>query len=155
MENMTIIDGIEGLKSFLGRDLGTSEWRTMRSEDIQRFADATGDRQWIHVDSERCQRESPFGVPVAHGYFALALIGGLFFEIVEVRGFKLLINCGASKVSFPAPLKAGTRYRLNVKLTEVRDIPNGVQASVLATLEMFGEAKPACAARLLYRMLLD
>ena len=57
-----------------------------------------------------CHRESPFGGPVAHGYFALALIGGLFFEIVEVRGFKLLINCGANKVSFPAPLKAGTRY---------------------------------------------
>src|SRR5207253_658317 len=82
--------------------LGKSEWRTMKYEDIVRFADATGDHQWIHVDRERVKRDSPFGAPIAHGYFTLSLIAGLFFEMVETRNFGMVINYGLNKVRFPA-----------------------------------------------------
>src|SRR6266851_89491 len=85
MANKTVIDGIAGLEALAGKDLGKSDWRAMKFEDIVRFADATGDHQWIHVDRERARKESPFGAPIAHGYFTLSLIAALFFELVEAR----------------------------------------------------------------------
>src|ERR1700761_9463378 len=119
MSNPTVIDGLSGLKALLGKDLGTSDWQTCTFEDILKFADATGDHQWIHVDRERIKKESPFGAPIAHGYFTLARIAGLFFEVVQVKGFALVLNYGLNKVRFPNPLKEGKRYRLVVKLSEV------------------------------------
>jgi len=127
MANKTVIEGVQGLKSLVGKDLGTSEWRTMTFEDIQRFADATGDHQWIHVDRERAKRESPFRAPVAHGYFTLSLIAGLFFELVETKGFKLVVNYGLNKV------------------------PNTVEGLIAANVEVEGEKKPACAAEIVFR----
>jgi acyl dehydratase len=153
MPNTTLIDGLEGLRALVGQKLGASEWKQLAHEDIVRFAEATGDFQWIHVDRERCQRESPFGVPIAHGYFSVSRIAGLFFEIVEIRGFALVLNYGLNKVRFPAPLKSGARYRLSLDLKELKDIPKGVEALMLATLEIEGEAKPACAAEVLYRFM--
>jgi acyl dehydratase len=153
MPNTTLIDGLEGLRALVGQKLGASEWKQLAHEDIVRFAEATGDFQWIHVDRERCQRESPFGVPIAHGYFSVSRIAGLFFEIVEIRGFALVLNYGLNKVRFPAPLKSGARYRLSLELKELKDIPKGVEALMLATIEIEGEAKPACAAEVLYRFM--
>jgi acyl dehydratase len=154
MPNKTLIDGMDGLKALLGQQLGASEWKQLAYEDIVRFAEATGDFQWIHVDLERCQRESPFGVPIAHGYFSVSRIAGLFFEVVDIRGFALVLNYGLNKVRFPAPLKLGARYRLSLKLAELKDIPKGVEASMLASIEIEGESKPACAAEVLYRYML-
>ncbi|HZH14835.1 MAG TPA: MaoC family dehydratase [Archangium sp.] len=153
MPNTTLIDGLEGLRALTGQKLGASEWKQLAHEDIVRFAEATGDFQWIHVDRERCQRESPFGVPIAHGYFSVSRIAGLFFEIVEIRGFALVLNYGLNKVRFPAPLKSGARYRLSLELKELKDIPKGVEALMLATIEIEGESKPACAAEVLYRFM--
>ncbi|WP_257459177.1 MaoC family dehydratase [Archangium lipolyticum] len=154
MPNKTIIDGLDGLKALVGQQLGASEWKELAYEDIVRFAEATGDFQWIHLDRERCQRESPFGVPIAHGYFSVSRIAGLFFEVVEIRGFALVLNYGLNKVRFPAPLKLGARYRLSLKLAELKDIPKGVEAQLLASIEIEGESKPACAAEVLYRYML-
>jgi acyl dehydratase len=151
MANKTVIDGIAGLEGLAGKELGKSEWRTMTFEDIVRFADATGDHQWIHVDRERARRESPFGAPVAHGYFTLSLIAGLFFELVEARNFALVINYGLNKVRFPAPLKEGQRYRLAMKLQDAKQVQNAVEALLAATIEVEGESKPACAAEVVYR----
>jgi len=147
----TLIDGISGVKALAGKDLGTSDWRQMTYDAIRKFADATGDHQWIHVDRERIARESPFGKPIAHGYFTLALIAGIFFDLVEIKGFAMVINYGLNKVRFPAPLKEGQRYRLHVKLGEVIDIPNGVEGLLDATVEAEGERKPACVAQLVFR----
>jgi acyl dehydratase len=151
MANKTVIDGIAGLEALAGKELGKSEWRKMTFEDIVRFADATGDRQWIHVDRERARRESPFGAPIAHGYFTVSLIAGLFFELVEPRNFAMVINYGLNKVRFPAPLKEGQRYRLSVKLNDAKQIANAVEALLVATMEIEGESKPACVAELVYR----
>jgi acyl dehydratase len=147
----TLIDGVAGLRSLAGKELGQTAWREMTFEAIKKFADASGDHQWIHEDRERIARESPFGKPIAHGYFTLSLIGGLFFELVEVRNCAMVVNYGLNKVRFPAPLKEGQRYRLNVKLGEVKEITNGVEGSLNATVEIEGESKPACAAELLFR----
>jgi acyl dehydratase len=149
----TIIDGLDGLRALSGQKLGASEWKQLAYEDIVRFAEATGDFQWIHVDRERCQRESPFKVPIAHGYFSVSRIAGLFFEIVDIRGFALVLNYGLNKVRFPAPLKAGARYRLSLELKELKDIPKGVEALMLASIDIEGESKPACAAEVLYRFM--
>ena len=147
----TLIDGVSGLKSLVGKELGTSPWKEMTFDAIRKFADATGDHQWIHTDKERTARESPFGRPIAHGYFTLSLIGALFFELVEVRNFAMVINYGLNKVRFPAPLKEGQRYRLNVKLGEVKEIGNGVEGLLNAVIEIEGEGKPACVAELVFR----
>ena len=147
----TLIDGVSGLKSLVGKELGKSPWKEMTFDAIGKFADATGDHQWIHVDKERIARESPFGKPIAHGYFTVSLIAGLFFELVEVRNFAMVINYGLNKVRFPAPLKEGQRYRLNVKLGEVKEIGNGVEGLLNAVIEIEGEGKPACVAELVFR----
>jgi acyl dehydratase len=151
MPNKITIEGLEGLKALLGQRLGASEWKQLAYEDIVRFAEATGDFQWIHVDRERCQRESPYGVPIAHGYFSVSRIAGLFFEIVDVRGFSLVLNYGLNKVRFPAPLKMGARYRLALELAELKELPKGAEALLRASIEIEGESKPACAAEVLYR----
>src|SRR5438128_2335437 len=144
------IDGLAGLESLAGKELGVSDWRTMRFEDIQKFADVTGDHQWIHVDRERA-KAGPFGAPIAHGYFTVSLIAGLFFSMVEAKGFKAVLNYGLNKVRFPAPLREGKRYRLALKLAEVKDAQGGLDASFVATIEIEGEPKPTCVAELIYR----
>ncbi|HUB08268.1 MAG TPA: MaoC family dehydratase [Myxococcales bacterium] len=148
-----VIEGLAGLRARVGQELGRTDWRTMQFEDIVRFADATGDHQWIHVDRERARRESPFGAPIAHGYFTLSLVAGLFMELLDLRGFKLVINYGLNKVRFPTPLKEGARYRLVLKLAELKDVTGGVEALLPATIEVEGEAKPACVAEVVYRFL--
>jgi acyl dehydratase len=151
MADKTVIDGIPGLEALVGKELGKSEWRTMTFEDIVRFADATGDHQWIHVDRERARRESPFGAPIAHGYFTVSLIARLFFDLVDPRNFAMVINYGLNKVRFPAPLKEGQRYRLSVKLNDAKQVANAVESLLAATIEIEGESKPACVAELVYR----
>lgn len=147
----TLIDGLAGLESLAGKDLGATGWRTLAYEDIVRFADATGDRQWIHVDRERIERESPFRVPVAHGYFSLSIVAALFFELVEIKGMALVVNYGLNRVRWPAPLKEGARYRLSCKLGEVKEAGPAHDALMQATIEIEGEAKPACVAEVVYR----
>jgi acyl dehydratase len=149
----TVIDGIAGLNALVGKDLGVSEWRTLRFEDIVRFADATGDHQWIHVDKARIAKESPFGAPIAHGYFSLSVIAGLFFEVVESKGMQMVINYGLNKVRFPAPLKEGARYRLHCKLGEVKPAGNAHEALLGCTIEIEGSPKPACVAEVVFRFI--
>src|SRR5882762_4174170 len=138
----TLIDGVSGLRSLVGKEMGIGPWKEMTWAAIVKFADATGDHQWIHVDKERIARESPFGKPVAHGYFTVSLIAGLFFELVEVKNFAMVINYGLNKVRFPAPLKDGQNYRLSVKLMDVKEAGNAVEGILAATIDIEGEPKP-------------
>jgi acyl dehydratase len=151
MANKTVIDGVSGLRALVGKELGVGEYRPMTFEMIQKFADATGDHQWIHVDRERARRESPFRAPVAHGYFTLSLVAALFFELVDVKGFRLVVNYGLNKVRFPAPLKEGQRYRLNVRLQDVKEEGNSVEGLLAAAIEVESEKKPACVAEVVFR----
>ncbi len=150
----TRIDGGPALSSLSGADLGAAAWQTLAFSQITTFADATGDHQWIHVDKERIAKESPFGAPIAHGYLTLALVAGQFFELLELHNFKMIINYGCGKVRFPSPMREGARWRLSMKLGEVKDVGGGwLEAPFLATIEIEGSPKPGCVAECIYRFL--
>jgi acyl dehydratase len=144
------VNGLEELKKLAGSDLGTSEWIEVTQERIDTFADATGDHQWIHVDPEKAAA-GPFGAPIAHGYLTLSLFIPLFTELLDVQGVTTKVNYGLNKVRFPAPVKVGSRIRLVAKLTDVEEVPGGVQITVDGAIEIEGGAKPAAVLQSLSR----
>jgi len=146
-----ILDGIQAFNDYVGQELGVSDWVQVTQDKIQKFADATGDHQWIHVDVARAKKESPFGGPIAHGYLTLSLISGLLFGLYEVKNTKLVINYGLNKVRFPAPVPVGKKVRARASVTEVKDIEGGVEVELAVTIEIEGGTKPACAAAVVFR----
>src|SRR5262245_65216305 len=135
----------------IGRELGVSEWVTVDQDRIDAFAACTGDRQWIHVDVERAQRESPFGGPIAHGYFTLSLLAAMVMELGIIPPDAATgLNYGLDKVRFIAPVKAGARVRTRASLVAVEPQRGGrVLLRLNCTLEIEGETKPALVAELL------
>jgi acyl dehydratase len=132
------------LKAAVGQHLGYSDWLEITQDRINRFADATGDHQWIHVDPERA-KSGPFGICIAHGYLTLSLVNLFMPQIVEVRGIRMGVNYGADKVSFPAPVPVGSRIRGGGELIAAEDVKGGaVQATVRITVEIEGKDRPAC-----------
>jgi len=131
------------LRAAVGKHLGHSEWLRIDQERIDRFAEATGDHQWIHVDPERA-KSGPFGATIAHGYLTLSITNNFLPQLVRVPTAKLGINYGANKLRFPAPVKVGSRVRCGAELLEVSDVPGGVQVIVRLTVEVEGGDKPAC-----------
>jgi len=151
MAEPTVIPQIGALKDFVGRKLGVSDWVTVSQEQIQAFADATGDHQWIHVDVERARRESPFKAPIAHGYLTLSLAPVLLPQVVRVEGVRMAVNYGLDKMRLPAPVPAGSRVRLHAELKDVRDMPGGgARATFGLSFEVEGGSKPACIADAVY-----
>ncbi|GAA2684259.1 MaoC family dehydratase [Actinoplanes palleronii] len=146
----TIVNGIDGIKSLVGKDLGASEWLEITQERVNTFADATDDHQWIHVDTERATA-GPFGGPIAHGYLTLSLVIPLFGSLLTVEGISMGVNYGLEKVRFPTPVKVGARIRLAATVVSVEDVPGGVQSTFDFTVQIDGSAKPACVARTVYR----
>src|SRR3954462_15709004 len=141
------IKGIEGAKQLGGQEIGPSEWREVTQEDINAFADLTGDHQWIHVDVERANKESPFGTTVAHGNLPLSVIDGMRLDMIESSGFQLGVNYGWNKVRFPAPVPAGSRGRAKAELVSVDDVGGGWwQLVTRFTVEVEGSEKPCCVA---------
>jgi acyl dehydratase len=146
----TVIDGIEGLKAKVGEHLGYSDYVQITQEQVNQFADATGDHQWIHVDVERA-KAGPFGAPIAHGYLTLSLGPALLPQIVAVQGISMGVNYGANKVRFPSPVPVGAKLRLGAKLLAVEDVAGGAQGTMELTFEIEGAAKPSCVAEVLLR----
>ena len=146
-----IIDGIDELKGHVGEHLGYSNYLTVTQEQVNLFAEATGDHQWIHVDVERATKESPFGGPIAHGYLTLALGPRLSPEVLIVKGMKLGVNYGCNKVRFMAPVPVGAAVRLGVKLLSVDDIAGGAHVTMEFVFETEGATKPSCVAEVLTR----
>ncbi len=139
--------GIESLKELIGKTIGPGEWRTVTQEDIDTFADLTGDHQWIHTDVERAKKESPFGTTVAHGNLTLSILDGLRIDLISLSGFKLGVNYGWNKVRFPAPVPAGARVRSTAEVTEVEEVGGGWwQIVTRFTVEVEGSEKPCCVA---------
>jgi acyl dehydratase len=146
----TQIDGIEGLKAMVGQHLGYSEWHEVTQEQVNLFADATGDHQWIHVDVERA-KAGPFGGPIAHGYLTLSLAPMLLAEIQQVNGVAMGINYGLNKLRFPSPVPVGSKVRAGAELASVEEVTGGVQVTMVATFEIEGGTKPVCVAEILFR----
>ena len=139
------------LSNLSGKSLGASNWVTVSQDQINAFADATGDHQWIHVDVERARRESPFKGTIAHGYLTLSLAPSLLPEIFRVEGARLGVNYGIEKMRLPAPVPAGARVRVLAELKDVRDMPGGgARATFGLVFEIEGGAKPACVADAIY-----
>jgi acyl dehydratase len=141
----TVFEHPSELHRAVGTHLGHSEWMQITQERIDQFAQATGDRQWIHVDPERA-KHGPFGATIAHGYLTLSLVNSFLPQIVEVRGIRMGVNYGCDKVRFPAPVRVGTRIRGRGELLKVEDVKDGVQATVRVTVEIEGSDRPACVA---------
>ena len=146
----TRVNDLPELKAILGEHLGYSEWRQVTQEQVNLFADATGDHQWIHVDVERA-KSGPFGGPIAHGYFTLSLAPVLLPEILQVGGVSMAINYGCNKVRFPSPVPVGSRLRVGATLAEVEDVAGGAQVTLDLAFEIEGQSKPACVAQVVYR----
>jgi len=142
---------IAGLKSLVGQELGVSDWHPVTQEEINKFAEATHDHQWIHVDPERARKESPFGAPIAHGYYTLALAPYLLPHVLTVTGIRMAVNYGLNSLRFTSPVRIGKRLRLRIALKGIEDIAGGAQAAFGLAFEVEGDSKPACIAEVLYR----
>ncbi|MFJ8822189.1 MaoC family dehydratase [Streptomyces sp. NPDC102467] len=145
MAEPRVFKDADELKAAVGEQLGHTDWVAIEQERIDRFAEATGDHQWIHVDPERA-KAGPFGTTIAHGYLTLSLLPLFGPQLIAVEGVKMGVNYGTNKVRFPAPVPVGSRLRATAKITSVDDVPGGVQVSVAFTVEREGGEKPVCVA---------
>ncbi|MBX9600146.1 MAG: MaoC family dehydratase [Bryobacteraceae bacterium] len=144
---MTSIDGIEGLRALLRTEAGVSEWLTVTQRMIDDFARLTGDPQWIHEDTERTRRESPFRGPIAHGFLTASLISPLRNSALKVNGdFRMGVNYGFNRLRFAAPVPAGARVRGRYTPKEIRDIEGGWEITWGVLIEVEGGGKPALGA---------
>jgi len=145
-----MIEGIDGLKALVGEHLGYSPYTEITQEQVQTFADATGDQQWIHVDVEKA-KAGPFGGPIAHGYLTLSLGPMLSPQIFGVSGISMGVNYGAGKVRFPSPVPVGSKLRLGATLQSVEDVQGGAQVTMVFVFEVEGAEKPSCVAEVIFR----
>ena len=144
------LKGIDGIKSYAGKHLGTSQWLTIDQQRIDLFAEATGDFDWIHVNPELA-KNGPFGKTIAHGYLTLSMVFALLREIYVFEDIKMGLNYGIDKLRFPAPVPVDSRIRLDATLKEARDVPDGVQMTVSCTIECDAVPKPVVVADLVCR----
>jgi acyl dehydratase len=142
---------IAELPSLKGQELGTSEWFEVTQDRVNTFADATDDHQWIHVDVERANAESPFGGPIGHGYLTLSLVVPMYDQVLTITDATMAVNYGLNKVRFPAPVPVGSRIRLTATLADVTEIAGGLQLTIGAVIEREGGDKPVCIAELVFR----
>jgi acyl dehydratase len=147
---MRIITGLAELTGAVGQHLGYSDYRSVTQDDIDRFAELTGDNQWIHVDAERAAL-GPFGGTIAHGLLTLSLGPRLAHSIYRIEGMRMGVNYGYEKIRFPAPVPVNSKVRLGAVLSSVREVPGGVQVGITFTWEIEGRTKPACVAEMLLR----
>jgi len=147
-----VVETPESLKEHVGKEIGVSEWLTITQERIAQFAEATEDRQWIHLDPERAEKESPFGTTIAHGFLTLSLLNRFMKDVLLVRsGIRMAVNYGLNRVRFPAPVRAGSRIRARVTLLSVKDVPSAYEIAFSVTVESEGGGKPCCVAESIVR----
>jgi acyl dehydratase len=145
------VTSVADLKKHVGRELGVSAWRPVTQDDVDAFAAATGDLQWIHTDPVRAA-DGPFGGTIAHGYYTLALAPVLLEQVLRLDAFAFSVNYGLNKLRFPAPLRVGESVRLHATLVELEEVGGGAALTLQLTFERSGGDKPACVATALYRV---
>jgi acyl dehydratase len=152
MAKPTVFGSPGELRTAVGRDLGYSDWVEVTQERVNKFADATDDHQWIHVDPARAAT-GPFGRTIAHGYLTLSLVSALLPKLIEVRNISMSINYGTNRVRFPSPVPVGSLVRAKAQILGVDDVPGGVQVTYLTTIEREGADKPCCVVESIIRYL--
>ncbi|WP_299571251.1 MaoC family dehydratase [uncultured Williamsia sp.] len=150
---MRVFTSASDILAAAGEELGSSDWLTITQERVNQFAEATGDHQWIHVDVERAQRESPFGGPIAHGYLTLSLVPMLAWQVYSVENATFAVNYGSNKVRFPAPVLVGSDVQLTATLASAREVAEGtVEMVVTQTITVRDAAKPSLVAETITRV---
>jgi acyl dehydratase len=147
-----VVETVASLQEFAGREIAMTDWLMMTQERIDRFAETTGDQQWIHVDPERAQRESPYGSTIAHGFLTLSLLSHFMKQALQFRnGLRMAVNYGLNRVRFPAPVRAGANIRARIRLLRLEEIPDALQAVFCVTMEVENSDKPCCVAEWVVR----
>jgi acyl dehydratase len=147
-----VLDNLHSLKEFAGREVGVTEWFSITQERIERFAEATEDRQWIHVDRERASKESPYGTTIVHGFLTLSLVSRFLKEVVQIRsGVHLAVNYGLNRVRFPFPVRAGSKIRARIGLLSLKQLSETVEATFSVAMEVENADKPCCVAEWVVR----
>ncbi len=147
-----VVETPESLKEYVGKEIGVSEWLTITQERIAQFAEATEDRQWIHLDRERAEKESSYGTTIAHGFLTLSLISRFMKDVIQVRsGVGMAVNYGLNRVRFPSPVRAGSKIRARVNLLSVKEVPGAYENTFSVIVESTGGEKPCCVAESIVR----
>jgi len=147
-----LVETPKSLNEYVGKEIGVSEWLTITQERIAQFAEATEDRQWIHLDRERAAKESPYGTTIAHGFLTLSLISRFMKDVIQIRsGVGMAVNYGLNRVRFPSPVRAGAKIRARVTLLSVKQVPGAHETAFSVTVESEGGEKPCCVAELIVR----
>ncbi len=147
-----VLETLQSLKDFVGREIATMDWLVVTQERIRQFAETTEDRQWIHIDPQRAQRESPYGATIAHGFLTLSLLSYFMGQAIRIsRGVRLSVNYGLNRVRFPAPVRAGAAIRARVRLLSLKELPDSVEAIFGISVEGKDAAKPCCVAEWIVR----
>ena len=142
----------QSLKELVGREIGVTEWFRVTQERIEQFAEATEDRQWIHLDQARTRTASPYGTTIAHGFLTLSLISYLVKELIQIQSdVRLAVNYGLNRVRFPAAVRADSRVRARVSVLTIKELPDSVEATYAVTIENEKSEKPACVAEWIVR----
>lgn len=140
---MLIINSYEDFAAYEGKELGTSEWITVSQERINKFADATDDHQWIHVDEEKCKAESPFGQTIAHGYLTMSMLPLMWSQIIEVNNLERMMNYGIEKMRFGQAVLSGQHIRMKVSLDEIQNLRGAIRTNVKFVIEIQETGKKA------------
>lgn len=140
---MLIINSYEDFAAYEGKELGTSEWITVSQERINKFADATDDHQWIHVDEEKCKAESPFGQTIAHGYLTMSMLPLMWSQIIEVNNQERMMNYGIEKMRFGQAVLSGQHIRMKVSLDEIQNLRGAIRTNVKFVIEIQETGKKA------------
>jgi acyl dehydratase len=147
-----VIEDFDDLKSFVGREIGMTDWLVITQERIQQFAEATGDRQWIHVDPERAKHESPYHTTIAHGFLTLSLVSFLMKQAIQIKsGLRMTVNYGLNRIRFPSPVRADSKIRGRFTLVTLKEVSNALEAVFSVTVESEGAEKPCCVAEWVVR----
>jgi acyl dehydratase len=147
-----IVETPQSLKDYIGHEIGVTEWSPVTQERIDHFAEITEDGQWIHLDSERAQRDSPYGTTIAHGFLTLSLLSRLITQAFQIRsGVRLTVNYGFNRVRFPAPVRAKSKIRARFTVRSLRELAGALEAVFDVTIESDTDAKPCCVAEWVLR----
>ena len=142
-------NSVDELENFLGKEIGLTDWYLMDQDKINIFADATEDHQWIHIDKEKCEKESPYKTTIAHGFLMLSMCSKIMFDSYELNNVGMVLNYGLDKVRFTNATPAGSKYRGRVSLMEFNGNQKNAKYKIKVVIELQGQEKPACIAEFL------
>jgi acyl dehydratase len=147
-----VLEDVRALKEFVGREIGVTEWLRLTQKRIEQFAEATEDRQWIHLDRERASGESPYGTTIAHGFLTLSLVSYFVREAIEIRrGVRMAVNYGLNRVRFPSPVRSDSKIRARIAVLTLKELSDAVEVTFNVTIESENSDKPCCVAEWVVR----